>query len=219
MPKIEEFVDRSNPEVSVQGFLHRPTTSNGNGLVLTHGAGANCQTLLLTGLAEAFCAEGLTVLRCDLPFRQLRPHGPPARGSAERDQKGLQAAVDSMRALVKGNVFLGGHSYGGRQASLLSADGPGLVERLLLLSFPLHPPKRPEVLRSAHFPSLQTPAFFVHGARDGFGSPEEMDAALKLIPVPTKLTLVAGAGHELMTNRNREVLIGQIVPAFLSFAN
>ena len=69
MPKIEEFVDRSNQEVSVQGFLHRPTTSNGNGLILTHGAGANCQTLLLTSLAEAFCAEGLTVLRCDLPFR------------------------------------------------------------------------------------------------------------------------------------------------------
>jgi predicted alpha/beta-hydrolase family hydrolase len=74
-------------------------------------------------------------------------------------------------------------------------------------------------LRSAHFASLRTPAFFVHGARDGFGSPEEMDAALRLIPVPTKLTLIAGAGHELMTNRNREVLIAQIVPAFLSFAN
>lgn len=219
MPTIEEFADRSNPEVSVQGFLHRPTTSNVNGLVLTHGAGANCQTLLLTSFAEAFCAEGLTVLRCDLPFRQTRPHGPPARGSAERDQKGLQAAVASMRALVKGEVFLGGHSYGGRQASLVSADKPGLVERLLLLSFPLHPPKRPEVLRSAHFPSLRTPALFVHGARDGFGTPEEMDVALGLIPVPTRLILVAGAGHELMTNLNREVLIAQIVPAFLSFAN
>jgi len=219
MPTIEEFADRSNPEVSVQGFLHRPTTSNVNGLVLTHGAGANCQTLLLTSFAEAFCAEGLTVLRCDLPFRQTRPHGPPARGSAERDQKGLQAAVASMRALAKGEVFLGGHSYGGRQASLVSADKPGLVERLLLLSFPLHPPKRPEVLRSAHFPSLRTPALFVHGARDGFGTPEEMDVALGLIPVPTRLILVAGAGHELMTNLNREVLIAQIVPAFLSFAN
>jgi len=186
---------------------------------LTHGAGANCQTPLLTRLADAFCGESVTVLRCDLPFRQSRPHGPPMRGSAERDQMGLQAAVASMRALVKGKIFLGGHSYGGRQASLLAARVPKLVSRLLLLSFPLHPPKRPQELRSAHFPSLRTPAMFVHGARDGCGTQIEMEAALKLINVPTKLVLVEGAGHELMTKRNREDLIAQIVPGFLSFAN
>jgi predicted alpha/beta-hydrolase family hydrolase len=59
-------------------------------MILTHGAGANCQTLLLTTLADAFCAAGLTVLRCDLPFRHSRPNGPPPRGSAERDQAGLR---------------------------------------------------------------------------------------------------------------------------------
>jgi uncharacterized protein len=219
MQSIEEFVDKSNADAPVRGFLHRPTSPPRDGIILTHGAGANCQTLLLTTLADAFCAAGLTVLRCDLPFRQLRPHGPPPRGSAERDQNGLRSAIASMRSLVKGKVFLGGHSYGGRQASLLAAIEPGLVDRLLLLSFPLHPPKRPQELRSKHFPSLQTPAFFVHGARDGFGSPEETEAALKLISVPTKLILVAGTGHELMTSRNREEVTGQIVPAFLAFAH
>lgn len=219
MLKVEEFVDRSNPEAPVRGFLHRPASAAGDGLILTHGAGANCQTPLLTSLAEALCGEGVTVLRCDLPFRQLRPYGPPIRGSAERDQMGLQAAVASMRALVKGKIFLGGHSYGGRQASLLAVSKPELVNRLLLLSFPLHPPKRQQEVRSAHFPSLRTPAFFVHGARDGFGTQGEMEAALKLISVPTKLILVAGAGHELMTNRNRNELVAQIVPTFLSFAN
>lgn len=219
MLNVEEFADLSNPEAPVRGFLHRPTRASGDGLVLTHGAGANCQTPLLTRLAEEFCGEGVTVLRCDLPFRQLRAHGPPMRGSAERDQRGLQAAVASMRALVKGKIFLGGHSYGGRQASLLAARVPELVSHLLLLSFPLHPPKRPQELRSAHFPSLRTPAMFVHGARDGFGNQVEMEAALKLITVPTKLVLVEGAGHELMTSRNREDLIAQIVSGFLSFAN
>src|SRR5579862_8863758 len=166
MLMVEEFVDKSNPEATVRGFLHRPTIDKGDGLILTHGAGANCQTLLLTSLAEAFCASGLTVLRCNLPFRQLRPHGPPNLGNAKHDQRGLAAAVASLRSLVKGKIFLGGHSYGGRQASLLAASEPGLAACLLLLSFPLHPPKRPEQLRSAHFSSLQTPAFFVHGARD-----------------------------------------------------
>lgn len=217
-PDAEEFVDRSNLDAPVRGFLHRPKSPDGNGLILTHGAGANCQTLLLTTLADAFCAAGPTVLRCDLPFRQVRPHGPPFRGSAERDQKGLRAAVASMRSLVRGRILLGGHSYGGRQASMVAASEPGLADCLLLLSFPLHPPQHPQELRSKHFPSLQTPAFFVHGTRDGFGSQEEMETALKLIPSPTKLIVMPGAGHELMTNRNREEFTGQVVPAFLSFA-
>jgi len=218
MQSIEEFADGSNAAAPVRGFLHRPASPAGDGMVLTHGAGANCQTLLLTTLADAFCEAGLTVLRCDLPFRQLRPHGPPLRGSAERDQKGLRAAVASMRSLVKGKVFLGGHSYGGRQASLVAAGEPGLTDCLLLLSFPLHPPKHPQELRSKHFPSLQTPAIFVHGARDGFGTQKEMETALKLIPAYTKLILAQGAGHELMTSRNREELIGEIVPGFLAMA-
>ena len=219
MTKANEFVNDSNPEATVRGFLHLPTKDRGDGLILTHGAGANCQTPLLIGLAEAFCANGLTVLRCDLPFRQLRSHGPPPRGSAEQDQKGLKAAVASLQTHVKGKIFLGGHSYGGRQASLLAASEPGLVDCLLLLSFPLHPPKRPEVLRSSHFPSLRTPAVFVHGARDGFGTQVEMEAAQMLIPVPTRLVWIAGVGHELMSARNRDGLITQIVPTFLSFAN
>ena len=68
----------------VRGFLHRSTNLDGDCLVLTHGAGANCDSPLLVALAGAFWDSGLTVLRCDLPFRQLRSHGPPQRGSSER---------------------------------------------------------------------------------------------------------------------------------------
>ncbi len=219
MQTFDEFVDTSNQDVPVRGFLHRPVLPGTDGLVLTHGAGANCRTLLLTTLADAFCAAGLTVLRCDLPFRQSRPHGPPPRGSAERDQEGLRAAISSMRHLVTGKMFLGGHSYGGRQASILAANEPELVGRLLLLSYPLHPPQRPAELRTAHFSALRTPALFIHGARDGFGSIEEMEAALKMISARTQLIPVPGAGHELMTPRNSNELTAQLVPAFLSFMN
>src|SRR5271170_1978153 len=218
MSGSEEFLDTSAKETPVRGFLHRPTASGVNGLILTHGAGANCDAPLLVALADAFCSTGLTVLRCDLPFRRSRPYGPPPRGSAERDQQGLRAAVESMRRLVSGRVFLGGHSYGGRQASLLAAAEPGLVERLLLLSYPLHPPQRPGELRTTHFPDLQTPALFVHGTRDGFGSIAEMVAALKLMPARTELLPITGAGHELMTKRNRDEITQLIVEAFRAFA-
>jgi len=80
-------------------------------------------------LADAFCASGLTVLRCDLPFRQSASPRTAARGSAERDQQGLRAAVMSIRRHISGRVFLGGHSYGGRQASMLAAAEPGLVDK------------------------------------------------------------------------------------------
>jgi predicted alpha/beta-hydrolase family hydrolase len=169
-------------------------------------------------LAEAFCSAGITVLRCDLPFRQARPQGPPPRGSAERDQQGLRAAVESVRRRVAGRVFLGGHSYGGRQASMLAAAEPGVAEALLLLSYPLHPPQRPDELRTAHFPRLETPALFVSGARDEFGSIAEMEAALKLIPARTELVTIAGAGHELATKKNRETVAQRVVEAFRSFA-
>jgi predicted alpha/beta-hydrolase family hydrolase len=217
MQNFDEFVDTSNQDAPVRGFLHRPVLPGAGCLILTHGAGTDCRSLLLATLADAFCAEGFTVLRCDLPFRQLRPHGPPPRGSAERDQEGLRAAVTSMRHLTKGKISLGGHSYGGRQASMLAASEPGLVERLLLFSYPLHPPKRPAELRTKHFSALQVPAFFVHGTRDGFGSILEMEAALKMIPAPTRLIPIAGAGHELMTNRTGTALAGQVISAFASF--
>src|SRR5260370_41132411 len=165
-----EFLDASQNKVPVRGFLHRPPDSNGNCLVLTHGAGSNCDSPLLVALADAFCASGLTVLRCDLPFRQLRPHGPPPRGSAERDQEGLRAAIASMRRQTSGRMFLGGHSYGGRQASMLAASEPGLVDQLLLLSYPLHPPQRPTELLPAHFPRPQTPAMSGHVTREWFCS-------------------------------------------------
>jgi predicted alpha/beta-hydrolase family hydrolase len=203
----------------VSGFLHPPTGPSADSLILTHGAGANCNSPLLLALAGAFCASGLAVLRCDLPFRQLRPHGPPQRGSAERDQQGLRAAVQSMRRQSSGRVFLGGHSYGGRQASMLCAAQPGLVDALLLLSYPLHPPQRPTELRTAHLPQLQTPAFFVHGTRDGFGSIDEMIPALKLIPERAELLPIAGAGHELMTKRNRDELPKTVLDAFRSFTD
>lgn len=210
------FKDESG-RVAVRGFLHRAERKDGDGLVLTHGAGANCQSALLTAMAEAFCQAGVTVLRCDLPFRQARPSGPPMRGSAERDQAGLRAAVDAVRRETNGRIFLGGHSYGGRQASMLAAAEPKVAEALLLLSYPLHPPDKPDQMRTQHFPALRTPALFVSGEKDGFGTHAELELALKMIPTRTELMMVTGAGHELMAAKKKTDLPGRVAKAFLHF--
>lgn len=199
--------------------MHSPENSIGDALILTHGAGSNCNAPLLVALSEAFAGHGYAVLRCDLPFRHERRTGPPFPGNAERDRAGLRNAVAVLRKRVAGRVFLGGHSYGGRQATMLCAAQPDLVSGLLLLSYPLHPPRKPEQLRSQHLPNLRTPSLFVQGTRDPFGSVEEIEKALQLIPAKAKLLKVEGAGHDLgfKGKTQRKELPGQIVLKALGF--
>jgi uncharacterized protein len=223
---FEPFSDKSC-DPPVRGFLHRPASSSGDGLVLTHGAGGNAKMALLVALAEAFAGAGFMVLRCDLSFRQARSFGPPRPGDAARDRAGLKNAVAAMRKLAPGRIFLGGQSYGGRQASMLLAEqqqsksfttentgfyrgtategrppatdiaSGKLADGLLLLSYPLHAPAKADQPRIQHLPNLHVPTIFVSGTRDPFGSIEEIEAARKLIPTKTQLVAVEGAGHDL----------------------
>jgi predicted alpha/beta-hydrolase family hydrolase len=204
-------------EPAIRGFLHLPPRPNGKAIVLTHGAGANCQSKLLIEMSEAFSASGFSVLRFDLPFRLERPYGPPSSGSAARDREGLRRAVMLVKEKHRGLVFLGGHSYGGRQSSILVSEDAGLVDGLLLLAYPLHPPKKPDQLRTAHLPKLSKPAFFVHGTRDPFGTIAEMESALKLIPAPHTLLEVDGAGHDLLAKKTLGELPTRVVHEFCSF--
>lgn len=185
-------------------------------LLLTHGAGSNRNAPLLVALANAFAEQDVQVVRYDLPFRQDRPHGPPRPGDAARDREGLRDQVMKLRGQAPEKIWLGGHSYGGRQSSILVSESPGLVDRLLLLSYPLHPPGKPAQLRTAHFPKLHTEVQFVHGSRDPFGSLEELKSAITLIPSPAHLLEVEGAGHDL--GRNHTALAAKIMFAFLEFA-
>ena len=197
MNNYREFLDAPPNEVPVRGYLHSPTGPGGDCLVLTHGAGANSDSPLLVALAETLGSSGFTVLRCDLPYRQSRSFGPPGPGDAARDRAGLKNALAAVRRTVSGRLFLGGHSYGGRQSSMLCAEDPALVSAVLLLSYPLHPPRKPEQQRTQHLPDLRTPTLFVQGTRDPFGSIAEIERALKMIPAKTKLMAIDGAGHDL----------------------
>jgi uncharacterized protein len=212
-----EAISDNAAEPAIRGFLHSPAQATGHGLVLTHGAGGNCHAKLLVAVSNAFAESGLVVLRCDLPFRQSRPHGPPFPAMAARDREGLRRAVDFLRQKTSDKLFLGGHSYGGRQATMLAADHPELVDGLLLLSYPLHPPRKPTELRTAHFPKMRNKALFVHGGRDPFGSQDEMNSAVRLIPVETRLLELEGAGHDLSAKSSTNDLPARIVAAFHEF--
>jgi predicted alpha/beta-hydrolase family hydrolase len=181
----------------IRGVLHIPAQPSGDAFALTHGAGSSCDAPLLVALGRAFCDAGATVLRYDLPFRIERPGGSPFPAGAARDREGVRAAVAAVRPYATRRVFAGGHSYGGRQTAMAAAETPGLADGLLLLAYPLHPPRKPEQLRTAYFPEWRTPALFVHGTRDPFGSIDELRAAIAVIPAPTEIFPLERSGHDL----------------------
>ena len=184
------------------------------------GAGAwrwtKFQFSSLDGRWAGRCRRAL--MCCVAIFRFGRTSHGSASRDAERDRDGLRNAVAALRKLGRGRMFLGGHSYGGRQATMLCAAERDLVAGLLLLSYPLHPPRKPTQLRVQHLPDLRVPALFVHGTRHPFGSVEEMEAAVKMIPARTELLTVDGAGHDLaFKGRVPGELTGGIVAAFSGF--
>jgi hypothetical protein len=195
----------------VRGVLHQPDKANGEAMILTHGAGSNANAPLLVSVATAFADAGYLALRYDLPFRQQRAKGPPNPRHAAQDREGIERAFQALQSLAPGRIFAGGHSYGGRQTAMWAAERPALASGLLLLSYPLHPPGKPDQKRTNFFPELRTRAVFVHGTEDPFGSVEELRQAMALIPAPTDLLTVGGAGHDLKRAAN---LAGDILARF-----
>ena len=174
--------------------IHDPDDDVRATLILAHGAGGNRDQAMLTALGAELAPRGVRTVRIDLPFRRNRPKGPPSPAGQPADRA---AFAETARILeIDGPVLWGGHSYGGRMASMAVAEGPDRPDGLVLLSYPLHPPGRPEKARTAHLPDIAIPTVLVHGRRDPFASPEELADAAALIAGPTTIVEVAAA-HDL----------------------
>jgi predicted alpha/beta-hydrolase family hydrolase len=180
----------------IYGWLHRPAKTAIGAIGITHGAGSNCQSPLLIGVADAFAERGFAALRYNLPYRQARPQGPPS-GKAAQDREGVRQVARWLQEQFPGPLYLSGHSYGGRQTSMAAAEDPALCHTLLLLSYPLHPPKQQEKLRTEHFPALRLPVLFVHGTKDEFGTVAELKQACTATPARTHIQALEGNGHSL----------------------
>jgi predicted alpha/beta-hydrolase family hydrolase len=143
---------------------------------------------------DAVTALGVVVERMDFPYRKAgrrAPDRPPVLLRAVEEEAAALAARSGLRA---DRLWLGGRSMGGRMCSMAVAGG--LAARgLVLISYPLHPPGRPDRLRTDHFPDLAVPCLFVSGTRDAFGAPEELEAATAAIAGPVTHQWVEGKDH------------------------
>ncbi len=198
---------------AIAGVAHRPDGVPVGAVVLTHGAGGCRESPLLIEICEQWARRGWLAVRYDLPYRRRRPKGPPS-GSAATDQAGVSDAVAVVRELTDGPLIAGGHSYGGRLTSMVVAEQPGIADELTLFSYPLHPPGKPERLRTEHFPAIGVPTVFTHGSSDPFGSLDELRGAVALIPAATEIVEVSGARHDLKPPRGTKVLasVGANIP-------
>jgi predicted alpha/beta-hydrolase family hydrolase len=128
----------------------------------------------------------------------LRSRGVDA-DAVDLPKRRAEDAVPAWRAAVPDGpgTVAGGHSYGGRVASLAAAAGAGYAG-LVLFSFPLHPPGRPERTddRIAHLPSIDCPILFLSGEADPFARIELLRAAVARLPSATLVTYPR-LGHTL----------------------
>ncbi|MGE2689252.1 alpha/beta family hydrolase [Mycolicibacterium pulveris] len=180
----------------IAGVAHEPENAPAGVVVLTHGAGGSRDSPLLQKVCDEWARRGWLAVRYNLPYRRRRPKGPPS-GSANADQAGVAEAVAVARTLADGPVIAGGHSYGGRMTSMAVADRTVDVDVLMLFSYPLHPPGKPERLRTEHLAHITTPTVFTHGSSDPFGTIAELGAAAELVAARTELVEVTGARHDL----------------------
>lgn len=161
-------------------------------LLLTPGAGGGCDHATLVAVDQEV---PLPVARVDFPYRR------EGRKAPDRAPKLIACIVEEAAALAASagvapeTLVLGGRSMGGRMCSMAVAEGLPAAG-LVLLSYPLHPPGRPERLRTEHLPALEVPCLFVAGTRDPFGTPEEVEAATDAIPGPVTHVWLDGAGHD-----------------------
>ena len=180
------------------------------GLLLAPGAGAGRDQATLVALDVAASEAGMVVVRMDFPYRRAgrrAPDRPPVLLEAVR----AEAAELAARA---DRLVLGGRSMGGRMCSMAVAAGMiPAATGLVLISYPLHPPGRPERLRSEHFPELHVPCLFVSGTRDAFATPAELEAATSQIPGPVTHRWIEGKDHSL---RNSDATVVPLVAEWLT---
>ena len=180
----------------IAGTAHEPDGTPAGVVALTHGAGGSRESPMLKALCDEWARRGWLAVRYNLPYRRRRPKGPPS-GSSATDIAGIVEAVAVVRRLADGPVIAGGHSYGGRMTSMVTANRSERPDVLALSSYPLHPPGKPERSRTEHLPDITVPTVFTHGTADPFGTIEELRAAAELIAGPTRIVEVTGARHDL----------------------
>lgn len=164
-------------------------------LVLGHGAGANQLSGFMRMAAAGLAARGIDVMTFNFLYMEQGRSIPDPKARLESCYLAVIKTALTHRKLKKNRLVIGGKSMGGRIASQVAAVEPGGIAGLVFLGYPLHPPGRPDKLRDEHLKDIKAPMMFVQGARDAFGTAEEIRAVIKRLRLPAKVQVIQGGDH------------------------
>jgi uncharacterized protein len=167
-------------------------------LILAHGAGANQTSGFMVRFATSLAARGIDTVTFNFVYTEQRRRVPDRNDKLEHCYR---TVIDAVRGgklhddAGRRKLVIGGKSMGGRIASQVAARGQEGIAGLVFLGYPLHPPGRPDQLRSKHLPDIRAPMLFVQGARDAFGTPDELRAVLSGLQLTADLRVVEDGDH------------------------
>ena len=193
----EELKVDVNDRESVTALLYPASKRERAGVtvVLGHGAGADQLSGFMRMAAAGLAARGCDVMTFNFLYKEQKRSIPDPKARLESCYQAVIKAALMHRRLKKNRLVIGGKSMGGRIASQVAATAPDGIAGLVFLGYPLHPPGRPDKLRDAHLKDIHVPMLFVQGARDAFGTEDEIRAVIKKLPA--ELYAVAGGDHSL----------------------
>jgi uncharacterized protein len=189
--------------------LHYPAAAArraGMALILGHGAGAGQSSAFMVRCAADLAARGIDAVTFNFLYMERGGRLPDANGRLEACYRAVIAALRGHPTLGRLGLAIGGKSMGGRIASQVAAGRDiGDLAGLIFLGYPLHPPGKPERLRTKHLPRIGAPMLFVQGERDAFGTPDELRPVLATLAAPVELYVVAGGDHSFKVRKSAGV--------------
>ena len=180
---------------------YRAATPSGRLLVLAHGAGAGQHHPFMTAIATRLSARGIDVVTFDFDYMREQRKVPDRAPVLEQCFGAVIDGATGRDEFAGHRLLIGGKSMGGRMATHLAAAAYPHVSGVVAFGYPLHPPGKPQQLRTAHLPAIRTPLLIVQGSRDTFGTPEELRPVVAAIPGPATLHVVEGGDHSLVVPR------------------
>ncbi len=196
-----------NESESVTALLYAGAKKNrvGVSIVLGHGAGANQLSGFMSMVAGGLAARGLDAMTFNFLYTERGRRIPDPKARLESCYRAVIDVALNHPKLKKNRLVIGGKSMGGRIASQVAAEEGDRIAGLVFLGYPLHPPGRPDKLRDEHLKDIHSPMLFIQGARDAFGTCDEIRAIIKKRRLPATLNSIEGGDHSFKVPKSAGV--------------
>lgn len=214
--KTEQLTVKVDPNNSVTALLYPAAKKDRRGvtIILGHGAGADQLSAFMRLFASGLAERGLDALTFNFLYKEQGRGIPDPKLKLESCYRAVIDAALKHRKLKGNRLAIGGKSMGGRIASQVAAAHLDLdIAALVFLGYPLHPPGRPEKPRTEHLKSIRAPMLFVQGARDAFGTRDEIKAVIKSLRLRATLYAVEGGDHSLKVPKSSSTPQPQVYDA------